>query len=120
MKKLVLVMMVMGMMFGLTQYQETLVTPGYTSAFNVNGNISHTFIYKASSVVTNCIVAAYGSLDMANFFTVSTPSTTITTAGITAEYKANAPFLGMKFRWLSKAGLGATPNITFQYMGSKY
>jgi hypothetical protein len=122
MKKIALVLMVMGFMFGLTQYTQTLVTPGVTSIVNVNGNISHTFVYKISGVSTNVIYAPQASLDMANWFNVF-PTNNIwstTNSVVTYDVKSTTPFFGVRLNWLSKLGAGTTPNIVFQYMGSKY
>lgn len=122
MKKLVLVMMVMGLLFGLTQYTQTLVTPSISSIVNVNGNVSHTFVYKSTGVSTNVRFMPQGSLDMATWFDLLATNNIIATTNTTVSYdvKSNMPMLGVRLNWVSKQGTGTTPNLVFQYMGSKY
>jgi hypothetical protein len=121
MKKLIVGMMFLGLMFGVTQTSfGTLVTPGYTTTADVNGNISHTFAYTVTGVSTNVVLMPEGSVDAVKFFDLLSTPTTINANTTRADVKSTTPLFKVRVRWVSKAGTGTTPNITIKYMGSKY
>jgi hypothetical protein len=125
MKKLIVGMMFLGLMFGVTQTSfGTLVTPGFTASADVNGNISHTFVYKVSGVSTNVVVMPQGSVDAVNYFNLQSASTTLNANGTFADVKSTTPLFKVRVNWVSRVGItnnvGVTSNILIKYMGSKY
>jgi len=124
MSKLLLVLIMLGFMFvGANAYiiERTfaqITTPGVTSPINTYDVLDHTFQIKTSSVSTNVIVRAEGSLDGTNYFNMNDDATdtTYTADGTYLLHKFDFKTKFVRLRMVSESG-GTSVNVDVKYIG---
>lgn len=125
MKKFIVFLMFMGILGfsdAMLTYSQTLVTPSVSSVFDVSGATSHTFYVRTTQVSTNVTYQLEGSPDGTNWANIDDASTVFSASSVTSNtmyHKDNYAIALMRFNWLSKSGVGTTPNIKFNYVGRR-
>ena len=118
MKKLLLGLFLFGAIGFSASDMGTLVTPSIGEDINSVRNTDHTFVYTTTGVSTNVIFNIQGTIDGSNYFDVFASDTTVTSDTTGYLNKTNFPVRAVRVNWISKSGVGTTPNLSVKYEGN--
>jgi hypothetical protein len=121
MKKAVfLIFLVISMSYCIIRQQTiTMITTGNSNLINTAEMKYHTFYITTSGVSTNIVFRVEGSGDNTNWSNLddNNINQTITNNTTILYHKDNFFTSLARINWISKSGVGTTPNILIQYTG---